>query len=102
MWKVTKFFSVARNYLKWCFPADAGAESSALFVGNLSFKVGEDELYEFFSSAGHTPQSVPTHLEHYRYKEIEQILLQINQAYCIRPYQNVCYLIVTFINGYSF
>ena len=50
------FFSVARNPV--CFPADAGGESSTLFVGNLSFKVGEDELYEFFSSAGHTPESV--------------------------------------------
>ena len=43
-------------YSKWCFPADAGAESSIPCLwGNLSFKVGEDELYEFFSSAGHTP-----------------------------------------------
>ena len=31
---------------------------STLFVGNLSFNVGEDDLVEFFSSAGHTVQSV--------------------------------------------
>lgn len=31
---------------------------STLFVGNLSFNVGEEDLTEFFSSAGHTVESV--------------------------------------------
>ncbi len=31
---------------------------ATLFVGNLSFNVGEDELMDFFSTAGHNPTSV--------------------------------------------
>lgn len=31
--------------------------AATLFVGNLSFNIGDDELLEFFSSEGHEPSS---------------------------------------------
>ena len=31
--------------------------AATLFVGNLSFNIGDDELFEFFSSEGHEPSS---------------------------------------------
>ena len=31
--------------------------AATLFVGNLSFNIGDEELLEFFSSEGHEPSS---------------------------------------------
>ena len=39
-------------------PFPCVATGATLFVGNLSFNVGEEELMDFFTSSGHTPQSV--------------------------------------------